>query len=293
MTDELKTYKDFFNQLKNCKTTNRSFLKDLYTLILEVDEECSKNAETLKFIIELRDFIIEFDDVDIEDINSNYVGGDGDIDDEEDDDGDIDEEDADEEFENLKEEFEQLVSRIAADMNAVVNTSATTANAVANVSATTAFVSAEPLKDIRSEMIDLIDDFLECSECDLQPVPECFAANLTDQLIDYYEKHEGLKKDKTLQSFLYEFLGYIHKDFYATIDDMKNHSIVEWDASIFEECKTFRRDALSKVMFKPVAIKGLDFCYKCKGDEFTYWQAQTRGNDEQTTTFKRCIKCNF
>jgi hypothetical protein len=289
MTDELKTYKDFFNQLKNCKTTNRSFLKDLYTLILEVDEECSKNAETLKFIIELRDFIIELDDVDIEDINS-YVGGDGDIDDEEDDDGDVDEEeDTDEEFENLKEEFEQLISRIAADVN-TASAVATTASAVANVSATTAVASTEPLKDIRSEMIDLIDDFLKNSECD---APGCFAVNLTDQLIDYYEKHEGLKKDKTLQSFLYEFLGYIHKDFYATIDDMKNHSIVEWDASIFEECKTFRRDALSKVMFKPVAIKGLDFCYKCKGDEFTYWQAQTRGNDEQITTFRLCINCKF
>jgi hypothetical protein len=274
MTDELKTYKDFFNQLKNCKTTNRSFLKDLYTLILEVDEECSKNPETLKFIIELRDFINEIDVVDIEDID---VGDE----DEEDEDDDAD----DEEFENLKEEFEQLVSRITADVNTVatVNT-----NTVVNTTAV-----AEPLKDIRSEMIDLIDDFFnsECSECDMQP--GCFAANLTDQLFDYYEKHEGLKKDKTLQSFLYEFLGYIHKDFYATIDDMKNHNIVEWDASIFEECKTFRREALSKVMFKPVAIKGLDFCYKCKGDEFTYWQAQTRGNDEQTTTFKRCIKCNF
>jgi DNA-directed RNA polymerase subunit M/transcription elongation factor TFIIS len=286
MTDELKTYKDFFNQLKNCKTTNRSFLKDLYTLILEVDEECSKNAETLKFIIELRDFIGTVDDV-IEDINYNYVGGD-----EDDDEDDDDYVGGDEEFENLKEEFEQLVLRItvatASVAVATVNISATTASVVANVSAST-----EPLKDIRSEMIDLIDDFLECSECDVQSISDCFAANLTDQLIDYYEKHEGLKKDKTLQSFLYEFLGYIHKDFYVTIDDMKNHNVVEWDASIFEKCKTFRREALSKVMFKPVAIKGLDFCYKCKGDEFTYWQAQTRGNDEQTTTFKRCIKCNF
>lgn len=286
MTDELKTYKDFFNQLKNCKTTNRSFLKDLYTLILEVDEECcSKNAETLKFIIELRDFIGTVDEV-IEDIDSNYVDGD---EDDEDDDNYVG---GDEEFENLKEEYEQLVLRItvatATDAVATVNVSAnaTTASAVVNA-------STEPLKDIRSEMIDLIDDFLKNSECDLQPGTGCFAANLTDQLIDYYEKHEGLKKDKTLQSFLYEFLGYIHKDFYATIDDMKNHNVVECDASIFEECKTFRREALSKVMFKPVAIKGLDFCYKCKGDEFTYWQAQTRGNDEQTTTFKRCINCKF
>jgi hypothetical protein len=279
MTDELKTYKDFFNQLKNCKTTNRSFLKDLYTLILEVDEECSKNPETLKFIIELRDKISELDDVDIEEDEDI----DRDIDDEEDEDID----DADEEFENLKEEFEQLVSRITVTSVASASVAGATTS---SANTTTAITFDEPLKDIRFEMIDLIDDFLKNSECD---IPGCFAANLTDQLIDYYEKHEGLKKDKTLQSFLYEFLGYIHKDFYATIDDMKNHNVVEWDASIFDECKTFRRDALSKVMFKPVAIKGLDFCYKCKGDEFTYWQAQTRGNDEQTTTFKRCIKCNF
>jgi DNA-directed RNA polymerase subunit M/transcription elongation factor TFIIS len=116
---------------------------------------------------------------------------------------------------------------------------------------------------------------------------------LMKELQKYYDEHTGLKKEMSYNSFLYEVLGYLHKDFNSTIDDLKNHNLVEWEAGVFQKNREFRKDSLAKVMFKPVAIKGLDFCRKCKGDEFTYWQAQTRSNDEQTTTFKRCIKCNF
>lgn len=131
----------------------------------------------------------------------------------------------------------------------------------------------------------LLLKFFSCTEQDAQ--------FLSKELFDYYNSHTGISSSCSYSSFLYEVLGYLYKDFYATVQDMKNDALVEWDSSVFQECKDDRRSALSKVMFKPVAIKGLDFCFKCKGDEFTYWQAQTRGNDEQTTTFKRCIKCNF
>ena len=116
---------------------------------------------------------------------------------------------------------------------------------------------------------------------------------LSDKIVEYYNSHLGIKQEKSYESFLYEVMGYLHKDFIGTVHDIMENSLYEWGASVFEKNRIARKEALNKVTFKPVAIKGLDFCKVCKGDEFTYWQAQTRSNDEQTTTFKRCIKCNF
>lgn len=121
-----------------------------------------------------------------------------------------------------------------------------------------------------------------------------FNSDEVEKLIyECYNQSEGLKKNKTYEQFIYEAIGCLRKDFNASVQDLKNLELINWEASVFENNRKARKDALSKVLFKPVAIKGLHFCPKCKGDEFTYWQAQTRSNDEQTTTFRKCIKCNF
>lgn len=96
----------------------------------------------------------------------------------------------------------------------------------------------------------------------------------------------------TFEKFSFELIGYLTHNFDATIHDLVNNEPIDnWVGSVFENLKINREYAIEKYQFKPVAIKGLDFCKKCKGDEFFYWQAQTRGNDEQTTTFRKCAKC--
>jgi DNA-directed RNA polymerase subunit M/transcription elongation factor TFIIS len=109
----------------------------------------------------------------------------------------------------------------------------------------------------------------------------------------YYEKYNI---STSYNNFLYELTGYLQTDFDKTYNDLidaeNGEPLVDWHASVFDTYKLLRETAIEKIQFKPRTISGLDWCKKCGGDKFFYWQAQTRGNDEQTTTFKRCATCH-
>jgi DNA-directed RNA polymerase subunit M len=42
---------------------------------------------------------------------------------------------------------------------------------------------------------------------------------------------------------------------------------------------------------KPLPTTNIE-CPKCKHDTAVWWMLQTRGGDEPTTQFYRCVKCN-
>jgi DNA-directed RNA polymerase subunit M len=61
--------------------------------------------------------------------------------------------------------------------------------------------------------------------------------------------------------------------------------------------KTEKSTASIKVLgeededIKPLPTTNIE-CPKCKHDTAAWWMLQTRGGDEPTTQFYRCVKCN-
>lgn len=61
--------------------------------------------------------------------------------------------------------------------------------------------------------------------------------------------------------------------------------------------KTEKAPASIKVLgeeaeeIKPLPTTSIE-CPKCKHDTAVWWMLQTRGGDEPTTQFYRCVKCN-
>lgn len=62
--------------------------------------------------------------------------------------------------------------------------------------------------------------------------------------------------------------------------------------SLYKEHKDDYLEALRIDNTEPEAVKGLYTCKWCKNDEFFIWSAQTRSQDEGTTNFGQCSKCN-
>ncbi len=93
------------------------------------------------------------------------------------------------------------------------------------------------------------------------------------------------QEEKKLTRFVCEKCGYATTSQVAAKAETKKTSKAEKSSASIKVLGEEDDD------IKPLPTTNIE-CPKCKHDTAVWWMLQTRGGDEPTTQFYRCVKCN-